>query len=245
MNRVLAVSGAVLLASVVAFPATAGKGHGHGKGHGKGHKIHLKHKGHGKGHAKGPAKSHAAKAAKARAKTVDDAEIHEAETYERETSDDTTVVVVPRTVTAPDTTETETLGASSLAPGNLKREYDHLEATDLAPGQRQKSGEIDSAREAAPGQAIKSEEATAAVIESADQKEALREILARDGTATVDTEFPLAPGVVVPEKITLVPLPPEAIDIAPDYSSYEYFALTNGSTVIVQPNTREVVYVLR
>jgi len=51
-------------------------------------------------------------------------------------------------------------------------------------------------------------------------------------------------GVRIRRTITFYPVPPEVVAIVPAYEGYLYFVLDDGTIVIVEPSTYEVVYVL-
>ena len=44
--------------------------------------------------------------------------------------------------------------------------------------------------------------------------------------------------------VVLHPLPPRIIEIVPAYASYQYFVLADGTILIVDPGTFNVVYVI-
>ena len=58
----------------------------------------------------------------------------------------------------------------------------------------------------------------------------------------MDTE--VTTGMAVPDTVTLQPVPDTVIEVVPEYENYEYFALDDGRTAIVDPDTSTVVYVL-
>ena len=51
-------------------------------------------------------------------------------------------------------------------------------------------------------------------------------------------------GVAVPRTVELLVLPPEVVEIVPQYRSYRYFVLGDGRIVIVDPATYEIVYII-
>lgn len=58
-------------------------------------------------------------------------------------------------------------------------------------------------------------------------------------------EVTLAPGHVVPrEKVRIRRLPADVIEVAPEYTNYEYFVLEGGAIVIVDPRSYEIVDVI-
>ncbi|WP_160147359.1 DUF1236 domain-containing protein [Methylopila sp. Yamaguchi] len=51
-------------------------------------------------------------------------------------------------------------------------------------------------------------------------------------------------GVSVPRTVTIERLPPRIVEIVPEYADYSYFVLDDGTIVIVDPATYDVVYVI-
>ena len=51
-------------------------------------------------------------------------------------------------------------------------------------------------------------------------------------------------GVSVPKTIELHRLPPDVVEIVPAYREYVYFIVADGTIVIVDPGSYEVVYVI-
>ncbi len=55
----------------------------------------------------------------------------------------------------------------------------------------------------------------------------------------------LTPGHVVPrEKVRIRRLPADVIEVAPEYTNYEYFVLEGGAIVIVDPRSYEIMDVI-
>ena len=63
-----------------------------------------------------------------------------------------------------------------------------------------------------------------------------------DPVAHVD--FDINIGVAVPSTVVLYPLPPRIVEIVPAYASYQYFVLADGTILIVDPGTLQIVYVI-
>ncbi len=130
-------------------------------------------------------------------------------------------------------------GASEHAPGTMKRKEGERSASEFAPGQAQNSGEVDSARDAAPGQIDR--QTTASIDLSAEQETQVRPLF----TATpFEGEVDATVGAVIPGTVTLETVPAEVVTIVPDYADHEYFVTADGSIVIVEPTSLEVVYVI-
>jgi hypothetical protein len=56
-----------------------------------------------------------------------------------------------------------------------------------------------------------------------------------------DLHIRLAIGVAVPRTVVFYPLPVEVVSVVPEYSGYLYFVLDDGTIVIVDPVTYEIV----
>lgn len=57
-------------------------------------------------------------------------------------------------------------------------------------------------------------------------------------------DFNISVGVAVPRTVTLVTLPPTVIEVVPEYEGYLYFVMDDGTLVIVDPGTLEIVDVI-
>jgi hypothetical protein len=57
-------------------------------------------------------------------------------------------------------------------------------------------------------------------------------------------DFDINVGVAIPGTIALQPLPPDIIEVVPAYQGYQYFVLADGTIIIVDPGTLQIVYVL-
>ena len=62
--------------------------------------------------------------------------------------------------------------------------------------------------------------------------------------AVDSVDFDINIGVAVPSTIVLHPLPPRIIEIVPAYASYQYFVLADGTIIIVEPGSLQIVYVI-
>jgi len=56
--------------------------------------------------------------------------------------------------------------------------------------------------------------------------------------------FSINVGVAIPTTIELHPLPADIIEVVPDYSGFDYFVLADGTIIIVDPGTLQIVYVI-
>lgn len=72
----------------------------------------------------------------------------------------------------------------------------------------------------------------------------VREVFVEAAPEPVAVDFEITTGAVVPDTVTLQPLPPRIVEIVPQYDGYQYVAVEGGSYAIVEPATSEVVYVI-
>jgi len=84
---------------------------------------------------------------------------------------------------------------------------------------------------------------TGSIDLSAEQQTEMRTILS-EGATPVEGDFEISVGAMVPDTVTVQPLPPQFVEVVPQYEGYRYFVLADGRIVIVEPDTLEVVYVL-
>jgi len=89
-----------------------------------------------------------------------------------------------------------------------------------------------------------SNETTGSIDISTEQKTVIRNTIVETKVKPVDVDFKVSIGVSVPNTIVLHPLPPRVVEIVPAYRDYEYFVLADGTIVIVDPDSHEVVYVI-
>lgn len=88
-----------------------------------------------------------------------------------------------------------------------------------------------------------SQETTGSIAIPVERQTEIREIFVEAAPAPVTVDFDVSTGVVVPDTVTLQPLPPRVVEIVPEYQGYEYFALEDGRMVIVEPASSKVVYI--
>ena len=66
----------------------------------------------------------------------------------------------------------------------------------------------------------------------------------KESSARVESvDFSISVGTVVPRHIKLVTLPPELVEIVPQYRSYK-FIIVRDEILIIDPNTFKIVAVL-
>jgi hypothetical protein len=114
---------------------------------------------------------------------------------------------------------------------------------DQTPADKRLDDHRRAAGEAEPAPANRHNEANIRVEGNVhvSQERAARvtEEIARIGRP-VELNFDVAVGARVPEDILLRPLPPEIVEIAPEYRGYDY-VYSNDRIVFIQPDTHEVV----
>jgi len=89
-----------------------------------------------------------------------------------------------------------------------------------------------------------SNETTGSINISAEQKTVIKNTIVETNVKPVDVDFKVSIGVSVPKTIELHPLPPKVVEIVPAYREYVYFIVADGTIVIVDPDSYEVVYVI-
>jgi hypothetical protein len=81
----------------------------------------------------------------------------------------------------------------------------------------------------------------------AEQRTIIRERIISRNVPRIErdrVDFDINVGVAVPGTIQLQPLPPDIVEIVPVYRGYNYFVLADGTIIIVDPGTSQIVYVL-
>jgi len=89
-----------------------------------------------------------------------------------------------------------------------------------------------------------SNETTGSINISAEQKTVIKNTIIETNVKPVDVDFKVSIGVNVPRTVELHPLPPKVVEIVPAYREYVYFVVADGSIVIVDPGSYEVVYII-
>lgn len=89
-----------------------------------------------------------------------------------------------------------------------------------------------------------SNETTGSINISAEQKTVIKNTIVETNVKPVDVDFKVSIGASVPRTIELHPLPPKVVEIVPAYREYVYFIVADGTIVIVDPDSYEVVYVI-
>jgi len=80
-----------------------------------------------------------------------------------------------------------------------------------------------------------------------EKRTIIREKLVTKNVTKIDrskVNFNINVGVAVPSTIELHPLPAEVVEILPDYRGYDYFVLADGTIIIVDPNSHNIIFVL-
>lgn len=81
---------------------------------------------------------------------------------------------------------------------------------------------------------------------SVEQQNEIRSLIAGEKAEPAAADIDVRVGVVVPESgVSLRVLPAGVAKIVPAYRSYQYFRLADGRIVIVAPDSRQAVYILK
>ena len=89
-----------------------------------------------------------------------------------------------------------------------------------------------------------SNETTGSIDISSEQKTVIKNTIVETKVKPADVDIKVRVGVSVPNTVVLHPLPPRVIELVPAYRDYVYFLLADGTIVIVDPDSHEVVYVI-
>jgi hypothetical protein len=54
----------------------------------------------------------------------------------------------------------------------------------------------------------------------------------------------VAIGTALPRDVVIRPLPPEIVTLVPEYRGYDY-VVYNDEIIIIEPSTREIVYIIQ
>jgi hypothetical protein len=79
---------------------------------------------------------------------------------------------------------------------------------------------------------------------TAEKRTIIREKIVTKNVTKIDRDdldFDVSVGVVVPTTIAVQPLPVEVVEIVPEYRDYLYFVLADGTIVIVEPGSMQIV----
>ena len=93
-------------------------------------------------------------------------------------------------------------------------------------------GELKSGRAAAPTEL------------STQQRTVFREKLVSGDADRATADFNVSVGAVVPRTIHVRPLPPELVQIVPEYRDYDYVVLADGRIAVINPANYEIVTVV-
>ena len=87
----------------------------------------------------------------------------------------------------------------------------------------------------------------AAANPTPEQQTRIRDLVKAEKAEPAPADADARIGVVIPADsgITLRPLPAQAVKIMPAYANHQYFVMADGRIVILDPRSREVVYVLK
>ncbi|WP_099863908.1 DUF1236 domain-containing protein [Pararhizobium haloflavum] len=82
------------------------------------------------------------------------------------------------------------------------------------------------------------------VVITTEQVPEIRRVFVESAPEPVAVDFDVVTGAVVPDTVTVQPLPQPVVELVPQYEGYNYVALQDGRYAIVEPASSEVVYVL-
>lgn len=140
---------------------------------------------------------------------------------------------MPQGATSPSGTTRPKTGEAAPVPGETAPMPKSGKAAQEQTTPRKKTG-------AEAGQ-----ETTGSVGLSAEKRATVRQTLVRHRVKPVtNINFNVGVGVAVPRTVELLVLPPEVIEIVPQYRGYRYFVLADGRIIIVDPSTYEIVYII-
>jgi Protein of unknown function (DUF1236) len=81
----------------------------------------------------------------------------------------------------------------------------------------------------------------------AEQRTVIRDKLVSQNVTRINRDkinFDIKVGIIVPTSVELAPLPADVVQLVPAYEGYLYFVLADGTIVIVEPGTLQIVTVL-
>jgi hypothetical protein len=113
----------------------------------------------------------------------------------------------------------------------------------LPEDQQQQAGQ--KVEEAKPGDEPTHTGSTNAKVDiNEEQATEIRTAVKEVNVEPVDVDFEINIGVAVPRTVVLHPLPRHIVEVVPVYEGFQFFILADGTIVIVDPGTFQVVYVL-
>lgn len=80
---------------------------------------------------------------------------------------------------------------------------------------------------------------------SAEKRTTVRQSIVKHRVKPVtNVNFNVVVGTAVPRTVELQVLPPEVVEIVPQYRGFRFFVLADGRIVIVDPSTYEIVFII-
>ena len=139
--------------------------------------------------------------------------------------------------------------SNTTAEGTMKKDGSDSSASGTGGAKTDSTAQgqsgSDATQDNAAGDPGVSSETTASVNVTAEQQTELKTVFTETKVDPVtDIDVNVSIGTAVPQTIELHPLPPRVVTIVPAYEGYEYFVLSDGRIVIVEPATFEIVYIL-
>lgn len=134
-------------------------------------------------------------------------------------------------------------GKQQNAQGNQdeKPEGSGASQNQAEGGEKLKKNSADAKDDKATGSVSKADQ------DPVERTRVIREKIVTKNVTRIDRsriDFDINVGIAVPRTIVLNPLPIEVYEVVPDYRGYSYFVLSDGTIVIVNPGSLQIVYVL-
>jgi hypothetical protein len=126
-----------------------------------------------------------------------------------------------------------------------------METTGEGEGEAQTGAETDQAQpdtapqeDAQSGQASQDAAKAPKVEIAPEQRTVIRQTIVEQGVEPVDIDIEVNIGATIPQTVVLHPLPPRIIEILPAYADYRYLLLADGTIVIIDPGSWQIVYII-
>lgn len=77
-----------------------------------------------------------------------------------------------------------------------------------------------------------------------EQRTIIKETIVKQKVRPVDVDFSISVGTVIPHSVTLYDLPPTFVEIVPAYRPYKYILVEEGTLLVIDPDTYEIIDVI-
>lgn len=136
----------------------------------------------------------------------------------------------------------------STSSGGKQNGSDQPKSTNDTGGQSGSSNSGKTATQSSPSQpsqADTSGNTTTNTNITVEQKTQVQQVIKEVHTKPISkADVQISVGSSIPRTIELEPLPPRIIQIVPQYKTYRFFVLDDGTIVIVDPNSLKIIYVI-